>query len=149
MFMFEVEGHLCKLEALRWCQDVCTVHPGYFTVPLSVTNVEGEQTSVESSLPILWPWDCLAMLWNNGALLQWISDSPEKAADHCEEYWKHCTHLSFFEQLQLHPSQFRSAVPLYWHCDGVKIYKAQKSIPMQAPAGKVHLPFSASWFCVF
>ena len=111
----------------RWLRDVCEVQPGELSVPLSVMDVHGEEHEMDHPIAILWPWDVLAWLWKSGNFFQWVSDNPSEAGDRLEEYWRHCEHLSFFGQLNLTRSDYRTCVPLFFHADGVKIYKNQKA----------------------
>ena len=93
-----------------------------------LTNYDGEEIPIDDyQLACLWPWDILSAMWEAGTFLQWVSDDPNTASDRVEEYWQHCRHLEFFEQLNLDPNQYRTTVPLFFHGDGVKIYKAQKA----------------------
>jgi hypothetical protein len=97
-------------------------------IPLKVTNQHGDEIEVmDCSTSILWPWDFLAWMWEAGVFLQWVSDDPLAASDRTVEYWSHCTHLDFFQRLDIQPDQFGTTIPLYFHADGVKIYKAQKA----------------------
>ena len=41
--------------------------------------------------------------------------------------WTGCKHLDFFHRLDLNEEEFNSCIPLYFHTDGVKIYKNQKA----------------------
>lgn len=49
------------------------------------------------------------------------------ASDRVEDYWGHCSHLDFYKRLELKNDQLRTTIPLFFHADGVKIYKAQKA----------------------
>lgn len=51
----------------------------------------------------------------------------EDASKLTHEYWTHCKHLDFFQRLGLQENEFKTCVPLYFHTDGVKIYKNQKA----------------------
>ena len=111
----------------RWCKDLCTIQPSELLVPMSVSSVEGEEIEQDYPVAVLWPWDVLAALWESGQFLRWVSDDPSEASDRVEEYWRHCVNLSFFGQLDLQEGDFRMTVPLFFHADGVKIYKHQKA----------------------
>ena len=75
---------------------------------------------------ILWPWDVFSFLWNSGNFDKWAADNSNPS-DRAQEYWRRCMHLDFFSQLGLREDQFRTCIPLMFHCDGVKIYKQQKA----------------------
>ena len=66
-------------------------------------------------------------MWETNSFLQWVSDDATQASNAVGEYWKQCSHLDFFQRLDLPPDQLRTTVPLFFHADGVKIYKAQKA----------------------
>jgi len=76
---------------------------------------------------VIWPWDFFAYLWRTGKFLQWVSDDPKKAGHRTKEYWTHCEGLDFFGRIGLPRERYESCVPLYFHTDGVKIYKSQKA----------------------
>ena len=120
--------NVSKANPGRWCQNVCTVHPGQVEIPLKVTNTQGDEVEVmECPTNILWPWEILHWLWKSGNFLQWVADDPDTASDRVEDYWNHCSHLDFYKRLELSPSQHRTTVPVFFHADGVKIYKSQKA----------------------
>jgi len=96
-------------------------------IPLLVTTSDGDGLEMMKDTAIIWPWDFFAYLWKNGKFLQWIADDPNQAADRNIECWNHCEGLEFFDQLQLSPDQYGSCVPVFFHTDGVKIYKNQKA----------------------
>lgn len=79
------------------------------------------------SVSCLWPWDILSWLWDQGHFLQWVCDEKEKASEMVADYWRHCQGQDFFRRLELPESQWATCVPLFWHTDGVKIYRNQKS----------------------
>lgn len=76
---------------------------------------------------VIRPWDYFNYLWNSNKFLQWASDIPSQASSRTTEYWDHCRDLEFFKQLNLQPSDFQSCIPIYYHTDGVKVYKQQKA----------------------
>ena len=120
--------NVSKANPGRWCQNVCTVHPGQVEIPLKVTNTQGDEVEVmECPTNILWPWEILHWLWESGNFLQWVADDPDTAGDRVKEYWNHCSHLDFYKRLELSPSQHRTTVPVFFHADGVKVYKSQKA----------------------
>jgi hypothetical protein len=106
---------------------VCTIHPDTVGVPLLVTNESGDEIESVSDTAIIWPWDFFAHLDETGKFLQWISDDPNSASTRTIEYWSHCEGLDFFRRLDLPPERYGSCVPLYFHTDGVKVYKNQKA----------------------
>ena len=106
---------------------VCFIQPSSVEVPLLVTNSDGDELEMMTDTAIIWPWDFFAYLWKTGKFLNWIADDPNQAADRNIEYWNHCESLEFFAQLQLNPDQYGSCVPVFFHTDGVKIYKNQKA----------------------
>jgi hypothetical protein len=112
----------------RWCQDACTVHPAEVRIPLKITNDQGDDVEImDCPTSILWPWDFFSWMWEAGCLLQWVADDPTTASNQTEQYWKHCSHLDFYKRLDLQDDQLGSTIPLFFHADGVKIYKAQKA----------------------
>lgn len=115
----------------RWCEEMCSVHPADVCIPLKVVTANGDEIEVASCpTHILWPWDFFHYMWKQGKFLEWVADDPATASDSTESYWKHCSHLDFFQRLGLdknNTDQLRSTVPLFFHTDGVKIYKAQKA----------------------
>lgn len=80
---------------------------------------------VEAS--VLWPWDMLHWLFTAGKFNQWVSDDPGLAPDKVAQYWRRCRHLEFFQELQLDERDFDRTVPIFWHTDGVRVYRAQKA----------------------
>ena len=76
---------------------------------------------------VIWPWDFFDYLNSSGKFLQWVSDDPSQASARTTEYWEHCEGLDFFPRLGLSPNEYSSCVPLFFHTDGVKIYKNQKA----------------------
>ena len=106
---------------------MCAVHPSPVDIPLSVTNVNGDEAEQMVSTAVIWPWDFFSHLWESGKFLQWIADEPNEASRRTREYWSHCEHLDFFNRLGLSPEDCGFCVPLYFHTDGVKIYKNQKA----------------------
>ena len=76
---------------------------------------------------VLWPWDFFELLTKIGKFHQWISDDPNRASDRVSDYWSHCQHLEFMDRIGLQPQEYGSTVPLFFHTDGVKIYKNQKA----------------------
>ena len=117
------------LHPFRWCEDACSLTPGETEIPLNVTNSEGDEVPMNYPVSCIWPWDILAWLWNQGHFLQWVCDEKEKASEKVLEYWQHCSDagLEFFERLELPESQWSTCVPLFFHTDGVKIYRNQKA----------------------
>ena len=112
---------------LRWCKAACSIHPSTISLPLKVTDVNGEETVHESSLAtILWPWDALNYLWKSDHFFQFVSDDPKQALQVTVEHWRRSSHLDFFRRLELEDWQVRPCIPLNFHADGVKIYKNQK-----------------------
>jgi hypothetical protein len=104
------------------------VHPDEVHIPLKITNEDGDEIEIlHCPTSILWPWDFFAWMWESGYFLQWVADNPRDASDRTEEYWAHCSHLDFFKRLELQQGQLRTTVPLFFHADGVRIYKAQKA----------------------
>lgn len=103
------------------------MHLAEIQIPLKITNHAGDEIEVlKCDTSILWPWDLLKWLWDSNHFLQWVSDEPSDASKQVEEYWSHCSHLEFFKKLNLDPGKLRTTVPLFFHADGVKVYKAQK-----------------------
>lgn len=96
-------------------------------MPLQITNQDGDEIPVMKETAVIFPWDYFHFLWNTGKFLQWVSDRPAEANARTTEYWRHCETLEFFQQLSLEPQQYGTCVPLFFHTDGVKIYKNQKA----------------------
>ena len=112
----------------RWCRQVCTVQVGKTAIPLKVSTKSGDEVDVEACpTSILWPWDILHWMWKKGTFFGWVADEQNTASARCEDYWNHCTHLDFYARLQLEANQHRTTVPVFFHADGVRIYKAQKA----------------------
>ena len=59
----------------RWCKEVCAVHPSPVDIPLSVTNVNGDEAEQMVSTAVIWPWDYFSHLWESGKFLQWITEA--------------------------------------------------------------------------
>lgn len=115
---------------IRWCQKVCTVHPSCITLPALVeAEIDGQPclTSGSVETAVLWPWDLLHWLFTSGKLLQWISDDPTSAGEKVSQYWQHAKNQEWFSDHNLQEASFSTCVPIFWHADGVKIYKAQKA----------------------
>ena len=91
-----------------------------------ITRADGEEEEILQSTTILWPWEFFAHLHEAGKLLQWIADDPATASSRTTEYWEHASELEFFEKLELGREEFGRCVPLYIHCDGVRVYRHQK-----------------------
>ena len=118
----------CKTQHIRWCKDSCTVHPAEVHIPLKITDPNGEEVDVlECPTSVLWPWDFFNWMWETQCFLQWVADEPMTACDTVGEYWNRSSHLDFFQRLNLPEDQLRTTIPLFFHADGVKIYKAQKA----------------------
>ena len=111
----------------RFCQHVCTIHPDTIQIPLVVTNVQGDELEMMKDTAVIWPWDFFAYLTESGNFLQWVSDDPSQASSRTTQYWTHCEGLDFFARLGLGPNEYSSCVPLFFHTDGVKIYKNPKA----------------------
>ena len=112
----------------RWCRQVCTVQVGETAIPLKVSTKSGDEVNVEACpTSILWPWDILHWMWKKGTFFGWVADEQNTASARCEDYWNHCTHLDFYARLQLEANQHRTTVPVFFHADGVRTYKAQKA----------------------
>ena len=103
------------------------IHPSSVNLPLLVTTDSGDEVETMKDTAILWPWDFFAHLTNAGKFHEWISDDPRTASSRVRDYWTHCEHLEFFDGLHLQPEEYGSTVPLFFHTDGVKIYKNQKA----------------------
>lgn len=109
---------------------MCAVHPSSVKLPGWVEGEEdGEPVLVHGTIDaaVLWPWDLLHWLHSSGKFEQWVSDDPSKAAQKVAQYWQHCRHLEFFNELGLEQTEFGHTVPIFWHTDGVRIYRAQKA----------------------
>lgn len=105
----------------------CTLHPSSTYLPLKITDARGKETYLDNGpATVLWPWDALNFLWRSGHLEQWICDDPSVAAQTTVEYWAHVQNLPFFQLLGLQDLQNHPCIPLYFHADGVKIYRSQK-----------------------
>ena len=111
----------------RWCKEVCTLQPDSVDIPLTMTNEHGDEFEMMKDTAVLWPWDFFKYLADSGKLLQWISDDPGEASARTTQYWTHCENLDFFQRLELPAERYGSCVPLFFHTDGVKIYKNQKA----------------------
>ena len=92
-----------------------------------ITNHDGDEIELMKDTAVLWPWDFFAYLWDSGKFNQWVSDDPHQSAAKTTEYWKHCEGLEFFNRVGIPADQYGSCVPLFFHTDGVKIYKNQKA----------------------
>lgn len=110
---------------LRWLAKICMIDPDTVYIPLKITNVDGDEFESICPATILWPWDFFNFLWESGQLFRWIADDG-KAPDRVQQYWTRCKHLDFFHGLIW---MRRSSILafLYFHTDGVKIYKNQKA----------------------
>ena len=111
----------------RWCKEVCTIQPDTVDIPLMITTNEGDELEMNQPTAVIWPWDYFHHLHTSGKLLQWISDNPDGASARTTQYWEHCKPLDFFQRVGLPEDKFGSCVPLYFHTDGVKVYKNQKA----------------------
>lgn len=116
-----------NIQPFRWCQHVCQILPDSVDLPLQLTNQHGDEVEMMKDTAIIWPWDFFSYLWGEGKFLQWVADNPKDAGERTTEYWKHCENLDFFQRIGLPPERFGSCVPLFFHTDGVKIYKNQKA----------------------
>lgn len=85
---------------------------------------QGCLTLGSKELPILWPWDFFAWLWNTERFSGWVSQRDASTA--CRDFWGECEHLSFYSKLGLRRSDHSKVVPLVWHTDGVKMYRNSK-----------------------
>ena len=92
-----------------------------------ITNHDGDEVEIMKDTAVLWPWDFFAYLWGSGKFNQWVSDDPHQSGAKTTEYWTHCEGLEFFNRLGISTEQYGSCVPLFFHTDGVKIYKNQKA----------------------
>lgn len=92
-----------------------------------MTNDQGDEIEMLTDTAIIWPWDFFHYLWTSGQFRAWVSDDPLQAPNRNREYWEHCEGLEFFNRLGLHPRKYESCVPMFFHTDGVKIYKNQKA----------------------
>lgn len=109
---------------------ICLHRPAEVRIPLRITTDQGDDVEVmECSTSILWPWDFFNTMYKNGSFLGWVSDDadPIPASSSVRNYWEHCSHLDFFKRLELPTNKLDTTIPLHFHADGVKIFKAQKA----------------------
>lgn len=74
-------------------------------------------------------------MWEKGVFFKWVADEcniPNQntegiASRAVSSYWAGCAHLDFYGRLGFADGETAKCVPLYFHTDGVKIYKAQKA----------------------
>lgn len=111
----------------RWCQKVCTLHPDKVELPLCVPDENGELSNTQCPTAIIWPWDFFSTLWEQGHFTQWVADDKDNAAGRTKEYSEFCERLEdWFPRVGLQRHEYETCVPLFFHGDGVRIYKHQK-----------------------
>ena len=112
---------------------MCSVHPSFTALPLLAEEARDGQPVLVRTLKdnaVIWPWDLLNWLWESpGSTMfyQWVSDNLNVAGQAVQEYWSHCEGLEFFSRLNLKKEDYATCIPVYWHMDGVKVYKNQKA----------------------
>lgn len=107
-----------------------TIHPYEGQIPLKVVSCDGEEHELpDCGVSILWPWDILTWLWESNNFLQWADDDPTTRGvkARASEYWNNCVGLDFYHRLGMQPADHDTTIPVYFHADGVRIYKAQKA----------------------
>ena len=112
----------------RWYSTVAEIPEGWVELPLRVSEKDGN-FSLHNSMhatAITWPWDLLNWLYCHDKLLNWASNdtNPEKVREMNAEYWTRLGDEDSVKALDLkHPAR---TFPIFWHADGVRVYKHQK-----------------------
>ena len=76
---------------------------------------------------VTWPWDVLHWLHSKGKLFQWACNDSEPCKLHEQNitYWGTLSEEESVLNLDL--PRPATTIPLFWHADGVRIFKQQKA----------------------
>ena len=102
-------------------------------IPSKVEQPDFDYVEGVRETAIIWPWDLLHYLWEQRLFFQWVADecvaenNSEVAQTAVATYWDHVRNEPFFAQHEFQNNETATCVPLFFHTDGVKIYKAQKA----------------------
>ena len=91
---------------------------------MDVPQQDGSSKIAKHRMPILWPWDTLDLLHEQGRIDSFITDHPDPSV-RTRLYWQKSAHLDFTKDLDL--SEPARTIPLCWHNDGVQMYRNQKA----------------------
>ena len=110
----------------RWYATIADIRPGLVELPLRVTQDDGGVLETLHIVDVTWPWDILSWLYNTDKLFKWGSNRENVQQVHADHliYWEMLSEEESIKQLNLEdPAR---TFPLFWHADGVRIYKQQK-----------------------
>ena len=93
-------------------------------LPLRVPQPDGGIKKTVKSTAINWPWDMLNWLHVHDKLFSWASNNTDKVSQEAKEYWDRLSGEESVQMLQLEEPE--RTLPVYWHADGVRVYKQQK-----------------------
>ncbi|CAE7256487.1 unnamed protein product [Symbiodinium pilosum] len=87
---------------------------------------DGSLKETNHSIAIAWPWDLLSWLHRKNHLLQWASNTPQADIVIAENrrYWRALGNEESVQNLNLQNPEM--TFPIFWHTDGVRVYKQQK-----------------------
>ena len=111
---------------IRWYSKIAQIPPGFVELPLRMAEEDGSLKETNHSIAIAWPWDLLSWLHRKNHLLQWASNTPQADIVIAENrrYWRALGNEESVQNLNLQNPEM--TFPIFWHTDGVRVYKQQK-----------------------
>ncbi|CAE7521097.1 unnamed protein product [Symbiodinium sp. CCMP2592] len=112
--------------AAEWYSTIAEIPEGWVGLPLRVSEKDGTAVDEVRDTAITWPWDVLNWLHRNDKLFQWASNdpNPDKVQAMNTEYWTRLGNEESVKLLDLKDPA--TTFPIFWHADGVRVYKHQK-----------------------
>ena len=110
----------------RWYAKIAEIPAGFVELPLRLPEVDGSIRETNHAVAINWPWDLLNWLHKKNHLLSWASNTPNSDRVYVENtrYWGALAGEESVQKLNLQDPGV--TFPIFWHTDGVRVYKQQK-----------------------
>ena len=110
----------------RWYATIADIPAGFVELPIRLPQPDGSVTETVHPTAVTWPWDLLNWLYRSGNLLKWAANDaePEEVYQQNTQYWGMLAGERSVQKLGLQDPGL--TFPIYWHTDGVRVYKQQK-----------------------
>ena len=111
---------------IRWYSKITKIPRGFVELPLRIPEMDGSIVNKNQAVAITWPWDLLNWLHKENHLLSWACNTPNSNRLFRENtlYWETLASEESVKNLKLQdPGR---TIPIFWHTDGVRVYKQQK-----------------------